>query len=59
MPPSLMVLDAEFRATLGIVRNLGRKGIPLFVGGGGPLSMAGYSRHAAKRFTYPSPKTDR
>lgn len=48
-----MVLDGESRATLGVVRSLGRLGIPVMVGGNDPLAMSGFSRHATRRFTYP------
>lgn len=51
--PSVMVLDGESRATLGIVRSLGRRGIPVMVGGNDPLAMSGFSRYATRRFTYP------
>lgn len=54
--PSLMVLDGESRASLGIVRSLGRMGIPIAVGSAFFLGRSGYSRYAGHRFTYPSPK---
>ena len=51
--PSVLVLDGHLRATLGIVRSLGRLGIPMMVGSNVPLAMAGVSRYAARRFAYP------
>ncbi len=52
--PTLMVLDGEAIATLGIVRSLGRKGIPVMVGNVG-LGVSGFSRNAQRRFSYPLP----
>jgi hypothetical protein len=37
--PSVMILDGEVRTTLAIVRSLGQKGIPIFVGGNGPFEL--------------------
>jgi predicted ATP-grasp superfamily ATP-dependent carboligase len=50
--PSLMVLDGESRITLGIVRSLGRRGIPIMVGSDSPLGKSGFSRYAQERFNY-------
>ena len=50
---SLMVLDGESRNTLGVVRSLGRQGIPLMVGSGSPFGRSCFSRYAARRFVYP------
>lgn len=57
-PPSLMVLNGEARAALGVVRNLGRKGVPVYVGGNERWAMASRSRHARRRFAYPPLATD-
>ena len=48
-----MVLGGEHRNALGIVRNLGSLGIPIFVGGNSLLARSLYSRFASKRFVYP------
>ena len=50
---TLMVLGGEHRNALGIVRNLGGLGIPLFVGGDSRLARSLYSRYADRRFVYP------
>lgn len=52
-PPSVMVLDGESRAALGVVRSLGALGVPVLVGGDGGLAMAGFSRFCSRRFAYP------
>ena len=51
--PTCMVLDGETRAALGIIRSLGEKGIPVFVGSNNPLGRSGFSKYAQKRFVYP------
>lgn len=51
--PSLMVLGGEHRNALDLVRNLGRLGIPLFVGGNSMLARSLYSRFPTERFVYP------
>ena len=53
--PTLMILDGESRTAIGVVRSLGRLGIPLMVGSGRPLGRSGFSRFAKRRFSYPSP----
>jgi hypothetical protein len=50
--PSVLVLDGEWRAALGVVRTLGAQGVPVMVGGPGRLAMAGFSRYPARRFAY-------
>lgn len=52
--PNLMILDGESRATLGIVRSLGTRGIPIIVGSNDSLGRSGFSKYVQKRFTYPS-----
>ena len=51
--PPLMVLEGNGRATLGVVRSLGRLGIPLYVGSDDRLPKSGLSRYATRRFGYP------
>lgn len=53
-PLSLMVLDGETRSTLGIVRSLGRKGIPVVVGSNNPLGRSNFSKYTKSHFSYPS-----
>ena len=50
--PTLMVLDGESRITLGIVRRLGRKRIPIIVGSDFPLGKTEFSRYVQDRFDY-------
>jgi len=51
--PSLMILDGESRSALGVVRSLGRQGIPLMVGSSHPFGRSCFSRHVLRRFRYP------
>jgi predicted ATP-grasp superfamily ATP-dependent carboligase len=52
---SVFVTDGEQRATLALVRALGREGIPVTVGSRGPSSLAGSSRYCGPSVRYPSP----
>ncbi len=52
---SVMVLMGENRGALSAVRSLGKRGIPVFVGGTRLLSRSLYSRYCKKGFVYPSP----
>ena len=51
--PNCMVLDGETRAALGIIRSLGKKGIPIIVGSNNSMGRSGFSKYAQKRFVYP------
>jgi predicted ATP-grasp superfamily ATP-dependent carboligase len=51
--PTVMLLDGESRTSTGVVRSLGRLGIPLMVGSSRPLGRSCFSRYAKHRFTYP------
>jgi hypothetical protein len=51
--PKCMVLDGETRAALGIIRSLGKRGIPIIVGSNNPMGRSGFSKHAQKQFVYP------
>ena len=51
--PSILVLGGQHRNALGIVRHLGRLGIPVLVGGDSRFARSNYSRYAQRRFTYP------
>ncbi len=53
-----MVLDGGSRTALGVVRSLGRLGIPIMVGSNDPLGRSGFSRYATRRFTYPPAKAE-
>ena len=56
--PSLMILDGESPAALGIVRSLGRLGIPIMVGSTWWLiGRACFSRYTKKSFIYPPPES--
>jgi predicted ATP-grasp superfamily ATP-dependent carboligase len=52
---SVFVTDGEQRATLALVRALGRAGIPVTVGSKSAASLAGSSRYCAQHVQYPSP----
>jgi predicted ATP-grasp superfamily ATP-dependent carboligase len=52
---AVFVTDGDQRATLAVVRALGREGIPVAVGSSETTSLAGSSRYCAKRVCYPSP----
>ena len=51
----VFVTDGEQRATLALVRALGREGVPVVVGSKSDRSLAGSSRFCAGRFRYASP----
>ena len=52
---SVFVTDGDQRATLAVVRALGRQGIPVMVGSEATNSLAGSSRFCAGYMVYPSP----
>ena len=52
---SVLVTDGEQRATLAVVRALGRAGIDVTVGSAEPISLAASSRFCNSRVQYPSP----
>ncbi len=49
-----MILLGENRGALSTIRSLGKKGIPVYVGGSRFLARACFSRYCRGRFTYPS-----
>ena len=53
---SLMILEGESRAALGIVRSLGQAGIPIMVGGSWKFGRSQFSRYIKKCFVYPKPE---
>jgi predicted ATP-grasp superfamily ATP-dependent carboligase len=55
---SILVTDGNQRATLAVVRALGRQGIRVTVGSDRPNSLAGSSRYCSNRICYPSPERD-
>jgi len=55
---SLFVTDGNHRATLAVVRALGRAGIKVTVGQEESRSIAGCSRYCAAMVRYPSPLTE-
>src|SRR5512142_1402524 len=52
---SVLVTDGNHRATLAVVRSLGRAGIPVTVGDSGGSAVAARSRYCSSRVLYPSP----
>jgi predicted ATP-grasp superfamily ATP-dependent carboligase len=50
------VTDGDQRASLAVVRSLGRAGVSVTVGSSRPKSLAGASRYCAKTVCYPSPR---
>jgi len=48
----LMILDGDFKSTLGIVRSIGRQGICMVVGSRHRLGRAGFSKNVQHRFVY-------
>ena len=54
----VLVTDGDQRATLAVVRALGLAGITVTVGNIAASSLAGSSRHCARRVCYPSPLTN-
>jgi predicted ATP-grasp superfamily ATP-dependent carboligase len=55
---AILVTDGQHRATLAVVRSLGREGIPVTVGSSGLACLAGRSRYCADTFSYPSPEEE-
>lgn len=55
--PSVMVLGGDHTSAIGVVRSLGRSGIPVFVGGLNPRTPAGFSRFVSGRFRYSGDST--
>lgn len=55
---SVFVTDGDQRATLAVVRSLGRAGIPVTVGHHDEESLAGASRYCVRRVRYPDPESD-
>lgn len=55
---AVLITDGNQRSTLAVVRALGCEGISVTVGESQPSSLAGVSRHCAKRICYPSPVED-
>jgi len=51
----VLVLGDDTRATLTTIRSLGRKGIPVYLGGAERKSIARYSHFVSKVFILPSP----
>ncbi len=52
---NVLITDGDQRASLAVVRSLGRAGIPATVGSSLPESLAGSSKYCAGRLQYPSP----
>lgn len=54
----ILVTDAARGAAVTIIRSLGRSGAEVIAAGSEARSPGFYSRHAADRLRYPSPRTD-
>ncbi len=54
---AVIVTDGHERSALAVVRSLGARGIPVYVGSDRTSSVAGSSRYCAGTFVYPSPWT--
>lgn len=53
---NVLITDGEQRASLAVVRSLGRAGVPVTVCSSEPNSLAGSSKYCAKSLQYPSPR---
>jgi alkanesulfonate monooxygenase SsuD/methylene tetrahydromethanopterin reductase-like flavin-dependent oxidoreductase (luciferase family) len=53
-----LILDGNTRSALAATRSLGKKGVPVVVGGETSRTLAGASRYCNESFTYPSPARD-
>jgi predicted ATP-grasp superfamily ATP-dependent carboligase len=54
----ILVTDGDQRATLAVVRSLGRQGLEVVVGEDHAPSLAGVSRYCFEQWRYPSPLDD-
>ncbi|WP_224449248.1 ATP-grasp domain-containing protein [Haloprofundus salilacus] len=57
-PPRVLVLDGDGPAALRVVRSLGRRGVPVTVGGTSRMGLGMVSRYADDRYVYPDPASD-
>ncbi len=53
-----IVLDGHLKSALSIVRSLGQKNIPVYVGAERKTAMALHSKYVSGKFMYPSPYRD-
>lgn len=51
---SVLILGGQYRNTLGVVRDLGQRGIPVYVGADRRFARSNCSRYANRGFTYPA-----
>lgn len=56
---TVLVLDGDTRASLAIVRSLGRRGIDVDVGETTPYSLCSFSKYCERSLTYADPQRDR
>jgi predicted ATP-grasp superfamily ATP-dependent carboligase len=56
--PKVLILDGAQRSALAATRSLGRRGVPVVVGGEHEQTLSGCSRYCAERLAYPSPARD-
>jgi predicted ATP-grasp superfamily ATP-dependent carboligase len=54
-----IVLDGHVKSALSIVRSLGQKNIPVYVGSERKTAMALHSKYVSGKFMYPSPYNER
>lgn len=54
---AVIVTDGNERSALAVVRSLGGRGVPVYVGADTVSSLAGVSRYCRGSFVYPSPWT--
>jgi predicted ATP-grasp superfamily ATP-dependent carboligase len=59
MNQAVIVVDAELKSALSVIRALGRRGIRVIAGSHRPTALGLFSRYVYRRFTYPSPLVDR
>lgn len=52
----VLVLDANQRSSLAVVRSLGVQGVPLITADDTPDALTGNSRYSLRYFSYPSPQ---
>lgn len=58
LPPLALVLDANQRSALAVVRSLGARGIPVWTSDATPSALAGSSRYSARYLPSPSPERE-
>lgn len=57
MTKNVLITDAQFRASLAIIRSLGRKTLTVTAGSEIQSAMGLYSKYCSKKLIYPNPRT--